>query len=100
MCITKVSLPRRTFLRGMGSAIALPLLEAMAPAFAVTAASAAKPVRRLGFVYLPNGVSMNFKGVNYWKPINEGANVDLSPILKPFAPFRNQMVVVSGTNQH
>ena len=59
-------------------------------------ATAAKPVRRLGFVYMPNGVAMNFKGINYWKPNGEGTNFELSPILTPLAPFRNQMVVFSG----
>ena len=58
------------------------------------------PVRRLGFIYLPNGVSMNFKGINYWKPVGEGANFQFSPILTPFSAFREQMIVVSGTNQH
>jgi hypothetical protein len=100
MFITKKSLARRTFLRGMGTALGLPLLEAMVPAVSAIAATPARPVRRLGFVYLPNGVAMNFKGVNYWKPINKGANFQLSPILAPFGPFRDQMVVVSGTNQH
>src|SRR3989442_1403550 len=99
MFITRMSLPRRTFLRGMGTAMALPLLDAMVPALSAMAATA-KPVRRLGFIYLPNGVAMNFKGINYWKPVNEGADVQLSPILTPLAPFRDQMIVVSGTNQH
>src|SRR6266508_4397324 len=99
MFITRMSLPRRTFLRGMGTTLALPLLDAMVPGLSAAAAPA-KPVRRLGFVYLPNGVSMNFKGVNYWKPITEGSNFQLSPILTPFAPFRDRMIVVSGTNQH
>jgi uncharacterized protein DUF1552 len=100
MFITKVSLPRRSFLRGIGAAIALPLVDAMVPALSAMAATPAKPVRRLGFVYLPNGVAMNFKGVNYWKPTTEGANFQLSPILSPFAPFQKQMAVVSGTQHH
>jgi hypothetical protein len=100
MFVTKMSLPRRTFLRGMGTALALPLLDAMVPALSALAATPAKPVRRLGFVYLPNGVSMNFKGINYWKPIGEGVNFQFSQILTPFSAFRDQMIVVSGTNQH
>ena len=100
MFITKMALPRRTFLRGLGTALALPLLDAMVPALSAMAATPAKPVRRLGFIYLPNGVAMNFKGINYWKPMGEGTNFELSPILTPLAPFREQMVVVSGTNQH
>ena len=94
MIITKRALPRRTFLRGVGATLALPLLDAMVPA--LSAQSATRPVRRLGFIYLPNGVSMNFKGVNYWKPIGEGRNFEFSQILAPFAPFRERMVVVSG----
>ena len=72
MIITKMALPRRTFLRGMGTTLALPLLDAMVPALSAMAATPAKPVRRLGFIYLPNGVAMNFKGINYWKPTSEG----------------------------
>src|SRR5438876_6871683 len=100
MFVTKMSLHRRTFLRGMGTALALPLLDAMVPALSAMAQTPAKPVRRLAFVYLPNGVSMNFKGTNYWKPIGEGPRFQLSPILTPFAPFRDQMTVVSGTTHH
>ena len=85
MFVTKMGLPRRTFLRGMGTTLALPLLDAMVPAFTAIAATPAKPVRRLGFIYLPNGVSMNFKGINYWKPLGEGTNFQFSPILTPFS---------------
>jgi hypothetical protein len=53
MIVTKMALPRRTFLRGMGATLALPLLDAMVPALSATARTAANPVRRLGFVYLP-----------------------------------------------
>jgi hypothetical protein len=100
MFITKMSLPRRTFLRGMGVTLGLPLLDAMVPALSVMAQTAAKPVRRLGFVYMPNGVSMNFTGVNYWKPKGEGTNFELSPILAPLAAFKDQMTVFSGLTQH
>ena len=55
MILTKKALPRRTFLRGMGAAIALPLLDAMVPSMTAWAKTAAKPVRRLGFVYVPMG---------------------------------------------
>ena len=58
MIITKMALPRRTFLRGMGVTLALPLLDAMVPALSALTQTAAKPVRRLGFVYIPNGASM------------------------------------------
>ena len=96
MIVTKKALPRRAFLRGVGVTLALPLLDAMVPALTATARTAANPVRRLGFIYCPNGVSMNHGGINYWKPKTLGANFELSPILAPFAPFRDQMLVVSG----
>jgi hypothetical protein len=100
MFLTKKSLPRRTFLRGMGAALGLPLLDAMVPALSAAAATPAKPVRRVGFVYLPNGVAMNFKGVNYWKPRGVGTDFEFSPILTPLAGFRDKLVVVSGLTQH
>ena len=81
MIVTKRALSRRTFLRGSGAAIGLPLLDAMVPAFAADAPK----VTRLGFIYLPNGVSMNFLGVNNWIPKGEGRNFELSPILTPLA---------------
>jgi uncharacterized protein DUF1552 len=95
MIITKKALSRRTILRGMGVSLALPLLDAMVPALSAVA-TAAKPVRRYGFFYMPNGVAMNHTGVNYWKPSNVGADFEFSPILKPLEPFRNQVTVVSG----
>src|SRR5262245_15105149 len=99
MFIQKLSLPRRTFIRGIRTALALPLLDAMTPAFSAVGRAATAP-RRIGFVYLPNGVSMNFSGVNYWKPRSEGANFEMSPILAPLAPFRQQMAVFSGLTHH
>jgi hypothetical protein len=98
--ITKTALPRRTMLRGLGAALALPLLDAMIPAGVALAQTAARPVRRLGFVYLPNGVARNFSGINYWTPAGEGTSFELSPILSPLAPFRDRMVVISGLAQH
>jgi hypothetical protein len=96
MIVTKMALPRRTFLRGVGATLALPLLDAMVPALSALGQSAAKPVRRLGFLYLPNGVAMNHTGTNYWKPIGTGSTFEISPILKPLAPYRDQLLVVSG----
>jgi hypothetical protein len=96
MIITKMALPRRTFLRGIGATVALPLLDAMVPALRAMAKTPANPVSRLVFVYLPNGVAMNHTGVNHWKPTGEGSSFELSPILTPLAPFRDQLVVVSG----
>jgi hypothetical protein len=96
MIITKKALPRRTFLRGMGTVLALPLIDAMVPALSAMQNTPAKGVRRLGFIYLPNGVSMNFKGVNYWRPTGGATNFEFSPILKPLESFRSQMAVISG----
>ena len=90
MFITKMSLPRRTFLRGMGATLALPLTEAMIPALS-TASPAAPPVRRLGVVYVPNGMAMDS-----WTPATEGTTFELTPILQPLAPFRDRLLVVSG----
>ena len=100
MFITQKALPRRTFLRGVGATLGLPLLDAMVPALSALAQSAASPVRRLGFVYLPNGVARNFTGINYWTPSGEGTSFDLSPILSPLAPYRDRLTVVSGLAQH
>lgn len=89
MIISKLALPRRTFLRGVGATLALPFLDAMVPA--LSAQAAVKPVTRLGFVYVPNGIQL----VN-WIPSIEGVNFDLKPILAPLAPFREHLTVVSG----
>lgn len=99
MFLTKKALPRRTFLRGVGATLALPLLDAMVPALSALSRTAAAPVRRLGFVYMPNGVAMNFTGINYWTPTGEGRSFEFSPILSPLAPFRERMVVISGLAQ-
>jgi hypothetical protein len=91
MIIARKSLPRRTFLRGLGATIALPLLDGMIPASAALRTTAAKPVRRLGVVYVPNGMSMT-----NWTPATEGAAFELTPILQPLAPFRDRLLVLSG----
>jgi hypothetical protein len=90
MFITKMSLPRRTFLRGMGVTAALPLLEAMIPALTATVKTAGNPVRRFGAVCLPQG-----KIMAHWTPTSEGTGFEFPPILKPLEPFRERMVVVS-----
>jgi len=90
MIITKRSLPRRTFLRGMGTALALPLLDAMVPAATALAQTAASPTKRLGFIYIPNGANMG-----RWTPSTDGA-LDLSPTLSPLAPVRDQIVIPTG----
>jgi hypothetical protein len=91
MMITKKHLPRRTFLRGVGATLALPLLDAMVPARTLLAKTAATPPARLGFVYLPHGAIMD-----RWTPTAEGAGFEFSPILKPLEPFREQIDIVSG----
>lgn len=91
MFITKMALPRRTFLRGVGTTLALPLLEGMIPAFTALAKTAAKPVNRLSYFYVPNGMIMD-----QWTPAAEGAQFALTPILAPLAPFRDRLVVLSG----
>jgi len=89
--ITKRSLSRRTVLRGLGATIALPLLDGMVPALTAAAKTAAKPIPRLGCIYVPNGMEMRM-----WTPKTEGAGYALSPILEPLKPFYDQSVVMSG----
>ncbi|HSP66358.1 MAG TPA: DUF1552 domain-containing protein, partial [Bryobacteraceae bacterium] len=91
MFITKKHLSRRTLLRGLGGAVALPLLDAMIPAHTALAQTAANPTPHLGFIYFPHGAVMKD-----WTPKTEGAGFELSPILKPLAPFQKQLTVVSG----
>ncbi|MEX2264623.1 MAG: DUF1552 domain-containing protein [Bryobacteraceae bacterium] len=85
MTLLTKSLPRRTVLRGLGAAVALPFLDAM------QARAATKPVHRFQAFYVPNGMAME-----YWSPKVEGSAFELTPILEPLAPFRNQMLVLSG----
>ncbi len=89
--ITGRALPRRTVLRGMGTALALPLLDSMVPAFSTVGKAAAAPVHRFLTYYVPNGMAMP-----YWEVEGEGAEFALSPILEPLGAFRNQMLVLSG----
>jgi hypothetical protein len=91
MFITKKHLPRRTFLRGMGVTLALPLLESMVPARTLLAQTAARGASRLGFVYIPHGAIMD-----KWTPATEGAGFEFTPILKPLEPFAQYVNVVSG----
>jgi len=91
MFITKLSLPRRTFLRGVGAAVALPFLDAMVPALTATARTAASPQRRLGFVYVPNGAIME-----QWTPTTTGRDFAFTPLLKPLEGYRDRLVVISS----
>lgn len=97
MIITRKHLPRRTFLKGMGAVIALPMLDAMTPAFARPALSlngrATQPLR-LAFTYVPNGVTMAD-----WRPKGTGTAFELSRILRPVEPFREETIVISGLAQ-
>ena len=89
MIITKKALPRRTFLRGAGVTLALPLLDAMIPSF--SDAAVASPVRRLGFVYIP-------MGCNWFQffPKEVGKLTELSPTLSTLTPVLNQVTVISN----
>ena len=87
--ITKAHLSRRTFLRGAGVTLALPLLESMIPA-ATLLGQTARPRTRLGAIYFPHGAIMP-----QWTPAAEGAGFELTPILQPLKPFYNQITVIS-----
>jgi len=91
MIITKKALPRRTFLRGMGATVALPLLDAMVPSMTAFARTAAAPVRRLGFVYMPMGCDLP-----RWTPPGEGRLAELSPSLQSLASVTDQLTVISN----
>jgi len=91
MIVTKKHLSRRTVLRGIGTTLALPLLESMVPALTRLSATAARTPRRLGIIYTPNGMNMT-----RWLPKDAEAGFELSPTLEALAPFRDHMVVLSG----
>ena len=95
MIITKKAIHRRTILRGIGAALALPLLDAMSPALTALPATAAKKATRLSFVYSPNGMIMS-----EWTPKALGAAFELTPTLAPLAAFRDRMLVLSGLNHN
>ena len=88
---TKKHLQRRTFLKGIGVTMALPLLDAMVPANTLLAQTAAAVKPRLGFIYVPHGAIMD-----KWTPAAEGAGFEFTPILKPIEPFRDYVNVVTG----
>ena len=91
MIVSKKALPRRAVLRGMGSMLALPLLDSMVPALSAMQKSAARPLNRFGVMYVPNGMIMK----NYL-PLTEGPSYELTPTLSALAPFRDQVLVLSG----
>ncbi len=91
MMISRKALPRRTVLRGIGTTLALPLLDGMVPALTALSRTAAQPAKRLGVVYVPNGIVME-----QWTPAAAGAGFEMTPTLQPLAPFRDRLLVVSG----
>src|SRR5882672_5901531 len=91
MFITRLALPRRTFLKGLGTTLALPLLDAMVPAARAFAATEASRPMRTGFMYIPHGADMPS-----WTPTAAGANFELSPTLKVLEPLRDNLVVISN----
>ena len=92
MIVTKKYLPRRTVLRGLGATVALPFLNAMAPALTAAARTAAAPIPRMGFFYVPNGMFLP----NFHPAGDGGKSFAFTPTLKPLEPFKDQIVVLSG----
>src|SRR5438045_6520934 len=92
MFLTKKAIPRRTLFKSAGAALALPLLDAMIPAATAWAQTAAKPVKRLGFVFIPMGCDQS-----RWTPPGKDKLDELSPILSPLAPVKEHVTVLSNT---
>jgi Protein of unknown function (DUF1552) len=91
MIINKLAIPRRTVLRGLGAAIALPFLDSMVPALTTVAKTAARGTPRLSIIYTGNGAALG-----HFAPSAEGAAYEMTPILQPLAPFRDRMLVLTG----
>ncbi|MCY4510607.1 MAG: DUF1552 domain-containing protein [Acidobacteria bacterium] len=91
MIVTKTVIPRRTVLRGVGTALALPLLDGMVPALTALTRTAAAPTKRLGVVAVPNGAP-----VEYWQPKTAGADFEWTPSLKALAPVRDRVLVMTN----
>ena len=89
--ITKQALPRRTFLRGVGVTLALPLLDAMVPARTALAQTVASPKTRFCGIYVPHGATMD-----KWTPAAEGRGFALTETLRPLQPFRDRLTLVSN----
>src|SRR5262249_55919820 len=92
MFITKMAIPRRTFLKAAGATLSLPLLDAMIPAATAWAQTAAKPAPRLGFVFIPMGCDQA-----RWIPSGQGELRELSPILSPLSPVKDHVTVITNT---
>src|SRR5256884_8820532 len=95
--ITKKHMPRRTFLRGVGTTLALPFLESMLPAQTPQSKTAAAPgaTRRFVGIWHPHGAAPG-----YWSPLQEGSNFEFSFITKPLEPFRDRVVLISGLDMN
>ncbi|HEY7171018.1 MAG TPA: DUF1552 domain-containing protein [Vicinamibacterales bacterium] len=91
MIVSRKAIPRRTVLRGIGTALALPLLDSMVPALSALRNTPAKPTRRFGVVYTPNGMVMPS-----WTPAADGDAFEFTPTLKPLEPFRDRVMVLTG----
>ena len=91
MIITKMHLPRRAVLRGLGATLALPLLDCMVPALTAQSRTAAAPIKRFGVFYVPNGISMP-----YWYPKTEGPLDQLPPTLRPLEAFKDRVLICGG----
>ncbi len=94
MQVRKMQLSRRTLLRGLGTAVALPLLDAMVPSFTALAKTAANPQRRFGAIYIAHGAIMD-----RYTPTKAGKGFAFTPILKPLEPFKDHVVVVSNLDR-
>ena len=94
MIVTRKHVPRRTFLKGIGAALALPMLDSMVPAFAGPASNGKAPTRLL-ITYIPVGANMEA-----WTPQGEGKDYQFSRILKPLEKFRNDFSVIAGLDHH
>ena len=92
MIITKKALPRRTFLRGAGATLALPLLDAMIPAATAATRTALRPVRRLGYVFMPMGCDQS----RWTPPGTDGRLGELSPILRSLEPVKDKLTVLTN----
>lgn len=91
MFITKKHLSRRTVLQSLGATVGLPLLDAMIPAATAQSKTAAQPVPRMGFIYVPHGSVLD-----RWSPAKTGTDFEFGQILKPLTPFKSHVTVVSG----
>jgi uncharacterized protein DUF1552 len=95
MIVTRKALSRRTVLRGIGTVVALPLLDAMVPALTAQVKTPARAIRRLGVVYHPNGVIYE-----NWLPKGVGREFVFSRTLKPLEPYRDQLIVITNLSSH